>query len=202
MLTVDIVATFHNCNPSTFLYTPTTNPRRVLTKPSKPALNDGHDNENSDLILYVNDVLGDKEGQKYTILDLLGQGTFGQVVKCRNAKTKQIVAVKVIKNKKAYFNQSMMEVGVLELLNNRYDPQDRRHIVRMMDTFIYRKHLCLVFELLSVNLYELIKQNNFKGLSTNLVRIFVGQILDCLCVLTEARIVHCDLKPENILLKR
>ena len=60
----------------------------------------------------------------------------------------------------------------------------------------------MVFELLSVNLYELIKQNQFRGLSTNLVRVFTAQILDALTILNEARIIHCDLKPENILLKK
>lgn len=47
----------------------------------------------------------------------MGQGTFGQVVKCQNMKTHEIVAVKVVKNKPAYFNQSMMEVTILELVS-------------------------------------------------------------------------------------
>ena len=54
---------------------------------------------------------------RYLILDVLGAGTFGQVVKCRNIKTQQIFAVKVVKNKTAYFKQSMMEVAVLEMVN-------------------------------------------------------------------------------------
>ena len=66
---------------------------------------------------------------------------------------------------------------------------------------MHRRHLCLVFELLSSNLYELIKQNNFRGLSTSLVRVFTEQLLDALTVLKDARLIHCDLKPENILLK-
>jgi len=53
---------------------------------------------------------------RYLILDILGQGTFGQVVKCQNIRTHEIVAVKVVKNKPAYFNQSMMEVTILELV--------------------------------------------------------------------------------------
>lgn len=56
---------------------------------------------------------------RYLILDILGQGTFGQVVKCQNMKTHEIVAVKVVKNKPAYFNQSMMEVTILELVRLR-----------------------------------------------------------------------------------
>lgn len=85
-------------------------------------------------------------------------------------------------------------------LNERYDKLDKHHILRLKDTFIHKKHLCLAFELLSVNLYELIKQNHFRGLSTNLVRVFTTQLLDALTVLNEAKIIHCDLKPENILL--
>jgi len=55
---------------------------------------------------------------RYLILDVLGQGTFGQVVKCQNMKTHEIVAVKVVKNKPAYFNQSMMEVTILDLVSS------------------------------------------------------------------------------------
>jgi dual specificity protein kinase YAK1 len=53
---------------------------------------------------------------------------------------------------------------------------------------------------LSINLFELIKQNRFRGLSTNVISVFLSQILDALCLLEEARIIHCDMKPENILL--
>ncbi|KAJ3049122.1 Homeodomain-interacting protein kinase 3, partial [Rhizophlyctis rosea] len=198
--TTYLLRTFTQCNPA-YNYQPTNNPRRVLTKPSKPTHNDGFDNEEWDYILYVNDILGSQDGSQYQIMDVLGQGTFGQVVKCINLKTKETVAVKVIKNKPAYYNQSLVEVAILEMLNHQYDVEDKHHIVRLRDTFVFRNHLCIIFEMLSVNLYELIKQNQFRGLSTNLVRVFVSQILDALVVLHKARIIHCDLKPENILLK-
>jgi dual specificity protein kinase YAK1 len=45
----------------------------VLTKPSKPAHNEGYDNEDYDYILYVNDWLGTEEGHKSVII-LLGLG--------------------------------------------------------------------------------------------------------------------------------
>ncbi|OJJ95910.1 hypothetical protein ASPACDRAFT_35463 [Aspergillus aculeatus ATCC 16872] len=202
-LTTHLPATYRICNPG-FNYESSRNPRRVLTKPSKGVKNDGYDNEDSDYILYVNDILGSEEAghkNRYLILDVLGQGTFGQVVKCQNLKTGEVVAVKVIKNKTAYFNQSMMEVSVLDLLNSRYDKNDDHHLLRLKDTFIHRQHLCLVFELLSVNLYELIKQNQFRGLSTTLVRVFAQQLLNALSLLNKAHLIHCDLKPENILLK-
>jgi dual specificity protein kinase YAK1 len=125
-----------------------------------------------------------------------------QVVKCRtlDSKTEQLVAVKIVKNKPAYFNQGLVEVRVLELLNKQWDARDEAHIVRLQEHFVFRKHLCLVFELLSLNLYELIRSNSFRGLSTNLVRIFMTQLLKSLVVLYRAQVIHCDLKPENILL--
>lgn len=202
-LTTHLPSTYRICNPN-FKYESSRNPRRVLTKPSKGTKNDGFDNEDSDYILFVNDILGNEDNghkHRYLILDVLGQGTFGQVVKCQNLKTQEVVAVKVVKNRTAYFNQSMMEVSVLDLLNGKLDKNDDHHLLRLKDTFIHRQHLCLVFELLSVNLYELIKQNQFRGLSTTLVRVFAQQLLNGLSLLNKARLIHCDLKPENILLK-
>jgi len=76
------------------------------------------------------------------------------------------------------------------------DPEDKHYMVRMTDHFYFRGHLCIVTELLSINLYELIKANNFSGFSTTLVRRFTVQMLSSLQLMRSHRIVHCDLKPE------
>jgi len=62
-LTTNILDTYRICNPQ-FRYESTHNPRRVLTKPSRPAHNDGYDNDDYDYILYVNDWLGSDDGHK------------------------------------------------------------------------------------------------------------------------------------------
>lgn len=54
---------------------------------------------------------------RYLILDMLGKGSYGQVVKCRDLETQETVSVKIIKNKPVSFGQSMMEVAVLELVS-------------------------------------------------------------------------------------
>ncbi|KAH9315913.1 hypothetical protein KI387_024540 [Taxus chinensis] len=136
----------------------------------------------------------------YIVKDLLGQGTFGQVVKCWSNVTNSFVAVKVIKNQPAYYHQALVEVSVLTTLNKKFDPEDKHHIVRMHDNFVFHGHLCIVFEMLGANLYELIKTNQFRGVSLNLLKLFAKQILDSLLVLRDASVIHCDLKPENILL--
>lgn len=66
-LTSHLPSTYRICNPN-FNYESSRNPRRVLTKPSKGTKNDGYDNEDSDYILYVNDILGSEEaGHKYAL---------------------------------------------------------------------------------------------------------------------------------------
>lgn len=50
-----------------------------------------------------------------------------------------------------------------------------------------------MFELLSVNLYELLKSNNYRGLSSTLIRVFVAQLLDACCLMRRSNICHCDL---------
>lgn len=196
-LSVYITESYGICQPQKFQYSRTTNPKRVLTKPLEPKYNNGHDNEDSDYILYVNDILGTEEGRKYIVLDLLGSGTFGQVVKCQNLSNQSVCAVKVIKSKPAYMNQSLTEVRLLEYLNNN---SEGNHFIKLLDTFMHKDHLCLVFEVLASNLYELIKQNQFQGLNMKLVKVLTKQLLESMAQLKSFQVIHCDLKPENILL--
>ncbi|PWA81219.1 YAK1-like protein [Artemisia annua] len=199
-LTKDLVETYRICNPQ-FNYSEELNPKRFLTSPSAGVLNDGHDNKNSDLILSVNLNLTNSEThRKYVVKDMLGQGTFGQVCKCWVAELDRFVAVKIIKNQPAYYQQALVEVSILTTLNKKFDPDDKHHIVRIYDYFVYQRHLCIAFELLDTNLYELIKLNHFRGLSLNIVQLFSKQILYGLALMKDAAIIHCDLKPENILL--
>ena len=174
-------------------------PQRLLTQPSDPVHNDGLDNAECNLICRVNDKL-ESESASYTILDSLGTGTFGQVFRCQQDGTKDIVAVKVIKNKPSYHNQGKVEIKVLRQLNNQYDAKNQRHIVRLLDSFEHRGHICLVFELLSMSLLDILTQNQFRGLPLAVVQRFTRQIVSALVTLEEASVIHCDLKPENLLL--
>ena len=199
-LTSELNSTYSICVPE-YDYQSSKNPRRVLTKNNKPFHNNGYDNESYDYILYVNDILGTEENKKYLVIDILGQGTFGQVVKCQNLKTNEIVAIKVVKARQECLQQSITEGNILEYLSKRVDPKYEKYFISLKDKFMHKYHLCLVFELLSSNLYELIKQNHHHGLNIKLVKNFAIQILESLCALKDIKLIHCDLKPENILLK-
>ncbi len=112
------------------------------------------------------------------------------------------MAIKIIKSKKPFLMQAKTEISLLTNLNEN-DEQDEHNIVRLLSTFMYRNHQCIVFEMLSLNLYELLKNTHFAGVSLNLIRKFAKQILKGLAYLArpDIDIIHCDLKPENILLR-
>ncbi|OCF34204.1 CMGC/DYRK/DYRK2 protein kinase [Kwoniella heveanensis BCC8398] len=171
---------------------------KKITRPVQPGgavYNHGYDDERGDYIV----VEGDHLCFRYEVVGVLGKGSFGQVVQCRDHKTGGSVAVKIIRNKKRFHTQALVEVKILEQLVE-WDPEDKHFMVRMTDSFSFRGHLCIVTELLSINLYELIKANQFAGFSTVLIRRFTTQMLASLQLMRSHRIVHCDLKPENILL--
>ena len=158
--------------------------------------NFGFDDDKGDYIYHVHDHIS----YRYEILDRLGKGSFGQVFKCIDHKTGQELALKIIKNKKRFHRQAVVEVRVLETIKTAAK-DGIRHNIEMIDYFLFRRHLVISFELLSINLYEFIKANNFRGFSLGLIRRFAIQILLSLSYMRKLEIIHCDLKPENILLK-
>ncbi|OAF67789.1 hypothetical protein A3Q56_04483 [Intoshia linei] len=158
--------------------------------------NCGYDDDKGSYLVEVHDHVI----YRYEILKILGKGSFGIVVKSFDHKLKTYVALKMIRNEKRFHKQAQEEVRILEHLKKQ-DVDNKYNIVIMYDHFIFRNHICMTFELLSVNLYELIKKNKFQGHPLSLIKKIAHQILMCLEALYKNKIIHCDLKPENILIK-
>ncbi|PVU92871.1 hypothetical protein BB561_003572 [Smittium simulii] len=165
--------------------------------PPRGTANGGFDDENGDYVLQI----GDQFVYRYEAVEILGKGSFGQVFRAIDHKTNEIVAIKIIRNRKRFHNQAQIEVALLMHLR-KCDAEDKHHILKTLDHFVFRSHLCIVTEVLSINLYEWLKANYFIGTPQILLRSFTRQILSAIILLGNNHIIHCDLKPENILLTK
>ncbi|XP_037952469.1 serine-rich adhesin for platelets-like isoform X2 [Teleopsis dalmanni] len=159
--------------------------------------NSDYDNEQG---AYIH-IPHDHVAYRYEMLKIIGKGSFGQVVKAYDHKTHEHVALKMVRNEKRFHRQAQEEIRILHHLR-RQDKYNTMNIIHMYDYFTFRNHMCITFELLNINLYELIKKNGFKGFSLQLVRKFAHSLLQCLDALYKNEIIHCDMKPENVLLKQ
>ncbi|XP_067643665.1 homeodomain-interacting protein kinase 2 isoform X2 [Eurosta solidaginis] len=135
---------------------------------------------------------------EYEVLEFLGRGTFGQVVKCWKRGTSEIVAIKILKNHPSYARQGQIEVSILSRLSQ--ENADEFNFVRAFECFQHKNHTCLVFEMLEQNLYDFLKQNKFSPLPLKYIRPILEQVLTALLKLKQLGLIHADLKPENIML--
>jgi len=155
------------------------------------------DDEDGHLSYKLGDII-ENENQRYKILATLGEGTFGKVVKVKELNTDQVLALKIIKNVDKYREAAKLEVNVLEKLQEK-DPQGKHLCAKMTSWFNYWGHMCLIFELLGLSVFDFLKENNYHPYPLDQVRHIIYQLCHSVRFLHECRLTHTDLKPENIL---
>lgn len=110
--------------------------------------------------------VGEQLGYRYQITKAVDSGAFGQVVQCVDMKDPQrrTVAAKIGKNKKLEVDNAHVEIKLLKKLRDGHknagsDPEGRDCIVEYLDSFKFRSHVIIVFEMLHFNLYKFMKVN-------------------------------------------
>lgn len=156
--------------------------------------------ENKDLPIVLKTIIAGR----YYLTEYLGSAAFSKVVQAHDLHTGVDVCLKIIKNDKDFFDQSLDEIKLLKFVN-KHDPADERHILRLYDYFYHQEHLFIVCELLKANLYEFQKFSRESGgevyFTLRRLQAITRQCLEALEYLHHLGIIHCDLKPENILIK-
>ena len=136
---------------------------------------------------------------RYQIRSLLGQGTFGKVVQCYDRKLGKNVAIKVIRAVQKYRDASQIEIRVLQCLRQ-HDPLNRYQCVQLLESFDFRNHICIVFDLLDCSVFDFLKNNKFQPFPCRDIWLFAKQLLRSVAYMHRLCLIHTDLKPENVLL--
>ncbi|XP_056871412.1 homeodomain-interacting protein kinase 2-like [Takifugu flavidus] len=134
----------------------------------------------------------------YLVLSILGEGTFGKVVKCIRLKDNKTVAVKVIKKEEDYYDCVEDEIQALLKLKN-LDPEIC-NVVQIHAAFFDRGYFCFVFEYLDKSLFDYMVENDFRPLPLEGIRLIVQQLAVALQSLRSVGLTHCDIKLDNIML--
>ena len=71
------------------------------------------------------------------VMDFLGAAAFSKAVQALDIKAGRLVCLKIIKNNKDYFDQSLDEIKLLNYVNAA-DPHDEHGMLRLHDYFYYK----------------------------------------------------------------
>ncbi|KAK5947865.1 U4/U6 small nuclear ribonucleoprotein prp4 [Knufia fluminis] len=145
--------------------------------------------------------LREKIDDRYEVTANLGRGMFASVIRARDTKSKdgRSVAIKIIRNNESMRKAGLKEVDILKDLAAN-DPDDRKHVVRLLRSFDHKGHLCMVFENMDMNLREVLKKfGRDIGLNLKAIRTYAQQLFLGLSLMKKCQYLHADLKPDNIL---
>lgn len=130
---------------------------------------------------------------RYSIAKVLGDGTYGSVLRAQNKETGEWVAIKKLKKK--YYNwQECVQLREVQSLRKLVHP----NIVRLKEVIRENNELHMVFEYMEGNLYQMMKDRQ-KPMPESQIRNIMYQTFQSLFAVHKHGYFHRDLKPENIL---
>ncbi|KAM8798839.1 cyclin-dependent kinase-like 3 [Eudromia elegans] len=134
--------------------------------------------------------------EMYDVLDKVGEGSYGTVVKCRHKDSGQTVAIKILYDKsgKSANKTAMREVKFLQQFHH-------ENMVNLIDVFRQKKRIHLVFEFVDHTILDEL-QHYCRGLDNKRLKKYLFQILRAIEYLHNNNIIHRDIKPENILVSQ
>uniref|UniRef100_A0A8D0DTZ3 Cyclin-dependent kinase-like 2 n=1 Tax=Salvator merianae TaxID=96440 RepID=A0A8D0DTZ3_SALMN len=132
--------------------------------------------------------------EKYEVLGLVGEGSYGMVMKCRNKENGRVVAIKKFlesEDDKMVKKIAMREIKLLKQLRH-------ENLVNLLEVCKKKKRWYLVFEFVDHTVLDDLEMFP-NGLDYNRVRKYLFQIVKGIGFCHSHNIIHRDIKPENIL---
>mmetsp|Transcript_37188 Transcript_37188/g.51613 ORF Transcript_37188/g.51613 Transcript_37188/m.51613 type:complete len:330 (+) Transcript_37188:82-1071(+) len=136
----------------------------------------------------------DDPASNYQVLDRLGQGSFGEVLRAVHTPTGTIVALKKIllrRPEKGLADNVLREVKLLQRVNH-------PNVVRLREVYAQGSSMVLSCEFCTTDLSEIVRLS-CAPLPLGIVKGLLQQLLRGLAAVHHQRIIHRDLKPSNVL---
>lgn len=134
---------------------------------------------------------------KYRLVAKKGEGTFSEVLKAQFIKNGKYVAIKCMKNHFDSLDQvnNLREIQALRRLS------PHPNIIKLIEVLYDQPtgRLALVFELMDMNIYELIRGRRHY-VAEDRVKSYMYQLMKAMDHMHRNGIFHRDIKPENILI--
>ena len=134
---------------------------------------------------------------EYRLVAKKGEGTFSEVLKAQCIKNGKYVAIKCMKNHFDSLDQvnNLREIQALRRLS------PHSNVVKLLEVLYDQPtgRLALVFELMDMNIYELIRGRRHY-VAEDRLKTYVYQLIKSMDHMHRNGIFHRDIKPENILI--
>ncbi|KGL77749.1 Serine/threonine-protein kinase 36, partial [Tinamus guttatus] len=132
--------------------------------------------------------------EKYHVLEMIGEGSFGRVYKGRRKYSAQVVALKFIPKVGRSEKELKNLQREIEIMRGLHHP----NIIQMLDSFETDKEVVVVTDYAEGELFQILEDDG--SLPEEQVQAIAAQLVSALYYLHSHRILHRDMKPQNILL--
>uniref|UniRef100_A0A8B9PZW8 non-specific serine/threonine protein kinase n=1 Tax=Apteryx owenii TaxID=8824 RepID=A0A8B9PZW8_APTOW len=132
--------------------------------------------------------------EKYHVLEMIGEGSFGRVYKGRRKYSAQVVALKFIPKVGRSERELKNLQREIEIMRGLHHP----NIIQMLDSFETDKEVVVVTDYAEGELFQILEDDG--SLPEDQVQTIAAQLVSALYYLHSHRILHRDMKPQNILL--
>uniref|UniRef100_A0A7M4FPX2 non-specific serine/threonine protein kinase n=1 Tax=Crocodylus porosus TaxID=8502 RepID=A0A7M4FPX2_CROPO len=132
--------------------------------------------------------------ERYHVLEVIGEGSFGRVYKGRRKHSAQVVALKFIPKLGRSEKELRNLQREIEIMRGLHHP----NIIQMLDSFETDKEVVVVTDYAEGELFQILEDDG--SLPEEQVQAIAAQLVSALYYLHSHRILHRDMKPQNILL--